>query len=251
MIDVHSHLLPGLDDGARDVGEMEEMLSVAEGDGVSKILATPHFVPWRYEVPYDEVASLIGELGLGGRVFPGQEVSLEESTLASVREGAVRGLNGGSRLLVELSFSQYREEYLSQIFELQQEGFEVVVAHPERYPYFVADPRLLGDFVREGVRFQVNGLSLLGGLGPGVLRFVEGLARAGLVDLVGSDCHDARRRPPKLREALEVLEGFVPGLSGVVQENAGALLEHRPFAGQERRSMAAPRGSVLGFFRRR
>lgn len=247
MTDMHSHLLPFLDDGAVDLDEMNSMLGRYELEGVDRILATPHYIPGRYENRFEDVERAIAGYGLEGRVFPGQEVSLDWSTLSLVRDGAIRGLAGGGLLLLELSFVGFDEDWLSYIFELQQEGFGVILAHPERYGCFLEDPRRLNDFIREGVSFQVNGASLEGLLGPEVQRLARRMAEQGLVDFVASDAHNSSRRPPRLKGALALVEEVCPGLSGVVLRNADGLLggvlpEHgeRRLFGESRRRFWFP-----------
>ena len=241
MVDMHSHLLPFLDDGAEDSDVMKRMLERYELEGVERILATPHYISGRYENRYEDIVRAISAYGLEGRVFPGQEVSLDYGTLSLVREGAVRGLAGGRMLLLELSFVGFDEDWLSYIFELQQEGYGVILAHPERYGCFLEDPSRLNDFIREGVFFQVNGASLEGLLGPEVQRLARSMAEHGIVDFVASDAHNAGRRPPRLKGAVEVLEGLVPGLGEDVLGNAEGLLEGVNPIIQERRGFRQKR----------
>lgn len=235
MTDMHSHLLPFLDDGAEDLEEMNSILGRYELEGVDKIIATPHFISGRYENGFGDVAGAIVKYGLEGRVFPGQEVSLDHGTLSLVKEGVIQGLAGGRSLLLELSFAGFDEDWLSYIFELQQEGFEVIIAHPERYGCFLEDPTRLNDFIREGISFQVNGASLQGFLGAEVQKLAKGMAEHGVVDYLASDVHNLHRRPPRLKGALALLEEVVPGLRDVVLKNADGLLEGVSPVSQDRR----------------
>ena len=235
MVDVHSHLLPMIDDGAEDIDELNMMLGMYEVEGVDRIVASAHFMPGRFDNCYEDVCLCIDALGLGGRVLPGQEVFLDGGTLGACREGLVRGINGSDYLLVELGFDFYREEYVSYVIELMNMGFRVVVAHPERYGYFVEDPVLLNDLIDVGCFFQVNSSSVEGLLGSKVRKFVFRMARAGLVDFLGSDAHGSRGRVPRLREAKAILGKEFPGLGEIVEGNALAMVEGRDLVRQERK----------------
>ncbi len=235
MIDIHSHLLPMVDDGAKDIEVMNLMLEMYKGEAVDRIVATPHFMPGRFDNDYEKVCFCIEALGLSGRVLPGQEVFLDAGTLDACRDGLVRGINGGSYLLVELSFDIFSEEYVSYVIELMNMDFRVVIAHPERYVYFLKDPMLVNDFIDAGCYFQVNAASVEGYLGSKVRKFVDKLAGNGLVDFLGSDAHSSGRRAPRLRHALSILDKVSSGLGGIVESNGLALIEDRDLVRQDRK----------------
>lgn len=250
MVDVHSHLLPFVDDGAKDINGMNSMLSIYRDEGVDLVVATPHFKSGVFLNGYDEVVSCIEANGLSGRVVPGQEVFLDGYTLGYCRDGLIRGINGGSYLLVELAFDGFDVNYLSYVIELQGLGFRVVIAHPERYSYFLDSPCLLNDFIEVGCFFQVNSASLEGLLGADVKRFVLLMAEHGLVDFVGSDAHDGVRRAPRLRGAVGVLDRVRHGLGGVVLGNARALVDDGVLEVQVRRLFDEKRSGLKeSFFR--
>lgn len=224
MIDIHSHLLPLIDDGAVDIDDMNGMLDIYLSEGVDRIVATPHFKSGIFMNSYEKVSLCIDVLGLSGRVLPGQEVFLDKDTLGYCKEGLIRGINGGSYLLVELAFDKFRVDYLSYVIELLDLGFRVVIAHPERYAYFSKKPSLLNDFIRVGCFFQINSGSFLGLFGKDVKVFALLLARSGLVDFVGSDTHGSVKRVPRLKAALQILDKAAAGLAGIVESNARSLV---------------------------
>ncbi|KAF0091909.1 MAG: protein-tyrosine phosphatase [Fusobacteria bacterium] len=250
MVDVHSHLLPLVDDGAIDIDDMNGMLDIYLGEGVDSIVATPHFKSGIYMNSYEKVCLCIDVLGLSGRVLPGQEVFLDKDTLGYCKEGLIRGINGGSYLLVELAFDKFRVDYLSYVIELIDFGFRVVIAHPERYAYFSKNPSLLDDFIRVGCFFQINSGSFLGLFGKDVKDFAFLLARSGLVDFVGSDAHGSVKRVPRLKVALQILDKAKAGLGSIVESNAKSLVLDELLVVQKRKPLADKRKSVkLGAFK--
>lgn len=253
MVDVHSHILPMVDDGAVDIDDMNGMLDIYLSEGVDRIVATPHFMSGIFMNSYDQVSLCIDVLGLSGRVVPGQEVFLDKDTLGYCKDGVIRGINGGSYLLIELAFDSFDVNYLSYVIELMDLGFRVVIAHPERYLYFLRKPSLLDDFISLGCYFQVNSGSFLGFFGKDVREFAFLLARSGLVDLVGSDAHGSVKRVPRLKAALKVLDKLKVGLGILVESNAASLVDNELLVVQERRIFAEEsknvKHGVFKFFR--
>lgn len=234
MFDIHMHLLPDMDDGPVEVEETREMLKVAYAEGISGIFATPHLMAYSDGLSYSFVEETIGELGLEGRVHPGLEVMVDEGVVKHCKKGIARGLGGGRYLLCELPMYQEDEESLNRILAIRDLGFEVILAHPERYPYIVKNPKGLNPFISAGCLFQVNAWSLVGNSTPGVRPFAEELARRGLLDFVGSDAHSMDHRPPGVMEALSLLEGFRPGLRESVVKNSESVFLKREILLEER-----------------
>lgn len=234
MYDIHMHLLPDMDDGPMEVEETREMLEVAYGEGISGVFATPHLMAYSGGLSYSFVEETIGDLGLEGRVHPGLEVMVDEGTVKLCRKGIARGLGGGKYLLCELPMYQEDGESLNRILAVRDLGFEVILAHPERYPYIVENPVGLNPFIAAGCLFQVNAWSLVGNKTPGVRSFAGELAQRGLLDFVGSDAHSMDHRPPGVMEALSLLERFRPGLRGLVVDNSESVFLKRDISLQER-----------------
>ena len=219
MIDLHSHILPGLDDGAADVDTSLAMARAAVDDGVEVMVATPHVSfdypvePWDVAggVEYLNVALARAEIPLS--VLPGGEIALPR--LTELDDLALQGLalGGGPYLLLESPYTPgvaYIEEL---VFAAQVRGFRVLLAHPERCPAFQRDPARLARLVERGVLCSVDAGSMMGRFGRTVHRFVVSLFLDGLVHNVASDSHDERRRPPGLRAAFRAAEADLPGLA--------------------------------------
>ena len=217
-VDVHSHLLPGLDDGAANWDEALALARDAAADGTGELFVTPHIYPEVYDNRPDRVRALasefqrrLDEAGVPLRVRPGSEVFLLPVTPVMWRRGELVPLGGeGPYLLVEwnvMALPPYAEGVL---FDLQALGAVPVIAHPERYLPVQRRPELIVPFVERGAWLQITASSLLRPRRDPIRRTAEWLVRRGMVHLIGSDAHNARR-PPRLAEAYRVLERLPGG----------------------------------------
>jgi len=214
MIDLHSHILPGVDDGAQSLDEAVTMARMAAADGIEQIVSTPHDVGWNlaWQHPSVGIQALQEELdrrAIKLRVLPGLEVRIDLDTPARAREGQVLTLNRSRYLLVELPFSHY-PPYVEQIlFELQVSGFVPVLAHPERHSTVMRDPSLLFHLVQRGILVQVTAASIVGQFGSDIRDFTRLLLRRRLAHIIASDAHSARLRPPTLSAAVRVAARWI------------------------------------------
>lgn len=247
MIDLHVHILPGLDDGAADLEEALAMARAAKNDGITCLVATPHYVTGWFAPEKGRVLEAVEELnrclaaeGIGVVVLPGAEYRLEPDLPERYEKGELLTLGGKSRyLLVELPpglLPPYAERVL---FELQLCGVTPVLAHPERNGAPMHEQELLFKWAARGVLFQLTAASLKGAFGEGVRRAAQQFLRNGFVHLVASDAHSAVHRPPELGGALREVERILD------QEAAQTLLANAervvansgkvaPVAGDER-----------------
>ncbi len=222
MIDLHCHVLPGIDDGPRDLDESLALARTAEADGTTVLVATPH-VSHRFpngpEVVREGVPRVneaLREEGIGVEVKPGAEVAHEMLGRLDDDELRALTLGGGPNLLLEAPLAAVGGELEDAIERVQSCGLGVVLAHPERCPSFHRDPDRLARLVAGGVFTSVTAASYGGGFGGTVKRLTLALAGRGLVHDVASDAHDARRRPPLLRSTLLGASDGLPGLAGQI-----------------------------------
>jgi protein-tyrosine phosphatase len=209
MIDLHSHVLPGIDDGPQTIeGSLALARAVAEG-GVGTLVATPH-VSWRYPNRAEEIARLVDELNAGLQaqaialeVRAGAEIAMTRAAEVDPQELSRMTLGGGEWLLVECPFTPVATGMDALVLDLQRRGHRVVLAHPERCPAFHRDRRALETLVRGGVLTSITAGSLVGRFGAPVQRFAMELAREELLHNVASDAHDPQRRPPGMSDELE------------------------------------------------
>ncbi|CAN5546083.1 tyrosine-protein phosphatase [soil metagenome] len=234
LVDIHAHVLPGVDDGARDLDAALDMLRAAAEDGVGTIVATPHS-HWASGPGLPEAVERLQELAAGAdldiTILPGNEVRIAADLVDQYERGEILTINNTSYLLLEFHLSHnWRVEVIEGVIQkLIDAGLKPILAHPERYPFVVLDPMVLERFVAMGVPMQLNAPSLSGYHSQGSQRTAHAMLDAGLVHIVASDAHSARYRPPQIRQALEEIanirdDAYVEGLIA----NAEAVIAGEP-----------------------
>lgn len=209
MIDMHCHVLPGIDDGPRTIEESVELVRAFIAAGTRTIVATPH-VSWEYPNDARTIARLTDELNarlaaeeLCIEVRPGAEIALTRAVEMTPEELCGLRLGGGSHLLVECPFTPAGTGFDTVLMDLQRRGHRILLAHPERCPAFQRDPAMLRSLVDSGMLTSITAGALVGRFGGEVRRFAHSLAREGIVHNVTSDAHDRIRRPPGITDELE------------------------------------------------
>ncbi|MCB2357880.1 tyrosine-protein phosphatase [Clostridium estertheticum] len=231
MIDIHSHILPGIDDGSKDMEMSIKMLKIAEEKGTKTIVATPHYIRGRYENHYDEIFDLHQEVKLAAKnaglkieVLLGQEVMLDKYALNLCKEKKIRGINGTSYMLVEFPMDRLPNDALDLIYELRVLGIKPIIAHPERYEYIIKSLPNINDFINEGCLFQINAGSLQGLFGKQVQKCTKLLVKEGLVNFIASDAHSINRRCPGLMEGFREAQLLDKDIEKIVASNLELML---------------------------
>ncbi|HAZ21377.1 MAG TPA: hypothetical protein DCY84_03285 [Firmicutes bacterium] len=208
MIDIHTHILPGLDDGARSWEEAVAMARGAVKDGIEAVVATPHIYEATSITPQEicektrQFQTLLDGQGIKLRVLPGAEVYLAIDLPDRLREGRLQTIADGCRyLLVEFPFGLLPLYTTEVLFELQAGGVIPIIAHPERNESVQKDPNRLYNMIQKGMLAQLTGGSLRGNFGARVERTAKLLLRHNLVQILASDGHRADRRRVLLGKA--------------------------------------------------
>jgi protein-tyrosine phosphatase len=209
VIDLHCHVLAGIDDGPPTLEASVALARCAQARGIDTIVATPH-VSWRYDNDGETIARLVRETNaalaaaeLTVNVVAGAEIAITRGVDLAASELAALMLGEGPWLLIECPFSSAVVGLDALAFELQDQGHGIVLAHPERCPAFQRDPQLLESLVRAGVLTSITAGSLVGRFGSSVRRFAAELMEAELVHNVASDAHDVDGRQPGIADELE------------------------------------------------
>lgn len=209
MIDLHCHVLPGIDDGPASVEDSIALARVAAAQGTTTIVATPH-VTWDTPNDADTIARLVSELnarlereGVPLHVRTGAELAITRAVDCTDQELAGLSLGGGPWVLVEPPFSPLVAGLETLFDTLTHRGHGVVIAHPERCPAFHRDPDALARLVEAGMVTSITAGSLAGRFGPQVRRFARRLLDDGLAHNVASDAHDAMSRSPLIASEME------------------------------------------------
>ena len=207
MIDIHSHILPGLDDGAKTLEDSVAMLRVAAESGTTDIVATPHA---NLEFTFDpdligrKIAELQAAAGPAPRIHRGCDFHLTLENIQDALEHPPKyAVNHGCYLLVEFS-ELLIPRTTQEIFDrFLRAGLTPIVTHPERNSLLHSRLDQLQSWVENGARVQVTGQALLGGFGRAAKTIAAELMDRDLVHFIASDAHDAVHRPPSLREAYQ------------------------------------------------
>ncbi len=239
MIDLHAHLLPGVDDGPATLDETKEMCQLAAADGVEAVVVTPHqrHELWpdversALEALFGEVREVCGELNLA----LGAEIRVDSELLGEVDRlpgGELLPLAGSRYLLLEFPSVMPTVEPRSLVHELVIAGWHPVLSHPERIPWMAEDPLLLEALVERGAFLQLTAMSVTGELGRGPLECAVSLLDGDLAHFVSSDAHDPHLRPPRLSGAYReiVARWGEERAERLTVLNPTAVLENRPLA---------------------
>lgn len=229
MFDLHCHMLPGIDDGAKSLDIALAMAQVAVADGISTVVCTPHIYPGMYMNTAAGIAAAMQafQAELDQRQIPlrlgyGADVYLEPGLIAGIRAGRVPTLAGSRYLLLEPPHHVAPPRFDGVVFELMLAGYVPVITHPERLTWARDHYATFARMARNGVWMQITSGSLVGRFGRPAQYLAERMLDDGLVHLLATDAHDLRGRPPLLAEGRERAARRV----GAVE--ARHLVEERP-----------------------
>ena len=234
MIDMHSHILPGLDDGSPNLHTSLAMASAAVENGIRIMVATPHFIPGVMENNKDVVIHAVKELQfhldkekISLRILPGTEAYCDLNLPNMVKKGNVLTINdGGKYLLMELPMTTVPHYMERVIFELKMMGITPVIAHPERNKQISGNPSILYKLICNGVLAQVNAVSMLGYYGNHVRDASLLFLKLRWVHFLGTDAHSLGRRMASLNKAKDYIDNVLRIESGWVNKNPELLLKN-------------------------
>lgn len=213
MIDIHCHILPGIDDGAVNMEESLEMAKLAVKEGIRTIIATPHHKNGVYDNSKTSIVDKVNELNealqkesIPVKILPGQETRIYGEMVEDYQNDEILPLNGGNYLFVELPSSHVPRYTEQLLFDLQMKGLSPIIVHPERNREIIERPEKLYQLVKKGALTQVTASSVAGYFGKNIKKFSLQLIDANLTHFVSSDAHNLTRRSFKMVEALDVIE---------------------------------------------
>lgn len=229
MIDIHCHLLPGIDDGAQDLDMALRMARIAVNDGIRVIVCTPHIYPGMYDndaagirVAVAELQAHLDDAGIALRLLAGADAHLTPDLVADVRADRVPTLAGSQYLLLEPPHHVAPPRFEETVFELMAAGLVPVITHPERLSWVESHYDLFVRLVERGCWMQITAGALTGRFGRRVRYWGDRFVCEGHAHLLATDAHHPERRPPLLAEARAAATVLV----GV--EQATHLVETRP-----------------------
>ena len=231
MLDIHCHMLPGVDDGAADLSQALEMARIAVSEGVTVVACTPHMMPGVYDnrgpdvrARVEALQAAVDEAGLPLQLVAGADVHVAPDVVQRLRAGEALSLNNSRYVLIEPPHHVAPPRLQSLFFDLAAGGYQPILTHPERLTWIERDYGLIKSLFRAGVWMQVTAGSLEGRFGASARYWGERMLDEGMVHVVASDAHDPVARPPRLAQAREALTRRM----GAAE--ADNLLVHRPHA---------------------
>ena len=229
MIDLHCHVLAGIDDGPETLADSVALARAAAALGTSTIVATPH-VSWRYGNDSATIARSVertnaafAQAGVGVKVLPGAEIAITRAVELDPEELGALSLGGGPWLLIEPPFTSVSTGLDELVREIAELGHRIVLAHPERCPAFQREPGLLESLVLGGALTSITAGSLVGQFGKTARRLSLEMLEAEFVHNVASDAHDAEKRGPGIAHELEQV-GYGGLIEWLVEDVPGAIL---------------------------
>lgn len=211
MIDIHNHIIYGVDDGSRNIDESLGMIDLYKEAGFNKIIATSHYDRSRYMVDSNEIREKVDILNteidkknIDFKIYPGHEVQVEPDIIKKIKSGEILSLNDSRYVLCELSFVN-KPNFLKDLFyNIQLEGYIPIIAHAERYPYVEKDIDWLEEFIKSGALIQINYSSI-----KSHYETTKSLLERNMVHIIGTDAHQSEWRSPDISsykdEILEVI----------------------------------------------
>lgn len=207
MIDFHSHILPGIDDGSRDIEETYEMIKEAYDAGFKSIISTSHYIEGSYECDKLSREHMISEIEQGlkdknidVKIYLGTEAYISRDLNLLVKENKIATINNGNYLLFELPMNTKVLFLEDAILNLISIGVKPIIAHPERYTFVQEDPNMLIELIEKGVLFQMNYGSASGIYGKEVKKTAIKLLKSNMIHFLGSDSHRHQSIYTKMNE---------------------------------------------------
>jgi protein-tyrosine phosphatase len=213
MIDLHSHILPGIDDGSRNLEMSLEMARMAVDDGITTMACTPHIYPGLYMnntagiiAAREALQRSLDEAGIPLKLTIGADVHLVPGLLQALRDGIVPCLHQTRYLLLEPSHHVAPPHFQDSVFQLVAEGYVPVITHPERLTWVEDSYSVFADLVRQGAWMQVTAGALTGVFGARAKYWGERFLGDGLTHIIATDAHSSGRRSPNMSKAKQIAE---------------------------------------------
>ncbi|WP_079528181.1 tyrosine-protein phosphatase [Halobacillus hunanensis] len=239
MIDIHSHILPGVDDGAQSIEESIKMAQAAVADGIHTIIATPHHQNGTYNNYKNNITIQVAELNrhlsdyeVPLTVLPGQETRIHGDMLEGLRNDEILTLNKtGNYVFVEFPSDTVPRYASKLLFDMQVEGYQPIIVHPERNRHIIQHPDTLYNLVKKGAYTQITAASLCGRFGKNIQKFTHKLIEANLTHLIASDAHNTTSRGFCMKDAYrELRKNYGQSMVYLFAENAEYVAEGQALA---------------------
>ncbi|HLS08318.1 tyrosine-protein phosphatase [Lentibacillus sp.] len=233
MIDIHCHILPGIDDGAQTMTDSLAMAQAAAQQGIHTIVATPHHRNEKYHNLKSDIISYTHDLNerlkeedIPVTILPGQETRINGDMIDDIDNDELASLNHTKYLFVEFPSNHVPRYAKQMLFDIQVAGYVPVIVHPERNSAIIQHPSILHEFVQKGALTQVTAASLAGKFSKNIQKFSHQLVEANLTHFLASDAHNTTTRSFVMDEAFQELsEQHGNEMTYLFMENAQLLID--------------------------
>ena len=234
--DIHCHIIPGVDDGSRDLEMSKGMLDLSYEQGVRNMIATPHFYPGHRNASPEHVAAAFEELKSYAenkykdfQLYRGNEIYYSGSLTELIEKGEAHTLANSRYVLLEFSYTVNFKDLKKAVYKASSNGYYPILAHIERYECLHNQMQLVKELVNEGAYIQLNGENFHSGLIVTNRSYCVKLIREGLVHFIASDTHNLKERKPNLGIAYEYLSHKVESeiLNEILIENPKRILQNK------------------------
>lgn len=236
-LDMHCHILPGVDDGSRSMDMSMAMLDFAYEEGIRAIILTPHYHGGYVETEravidetFEELKKYSMQQHPDMKLFIGNEIYYYPSVPEWIEEGRVHTLADSDYVLLEFSTTVEKRELLEAVQNLCSHGYYPVLAHVERYDCLVRDPFYVGELIDNGAYIQVNSRTVTGEGGMKIKHFVKRLLKEEWIHFIGTDAHSMGGRKPEIADCADYIirkcsEEYA---AGILYANAVNIIKNRP-----------------------
>lgn len=237
MIDLHSHILPGVDDGSSNLALSLEMARMAVADGIEVMACTPHFMPGLYDNTSNDIRRRVAELNdvllqenIDLALVTGCDAHIRPSMVADLKADKILTLHETRYFLFEPSHMVLPRRMDDLLFEIMVAGYVPILTHPERLKWIEDNFSIVEQLAGEGVWMQITAGSLTGRFGRRPKYWAERMLASGMIHILATDAHDKNKRPPLMAEAYEVAKRELGAAEAehLVRTRPEAVLEDRP-----------------------
>jgi protein-tyrosine phosphatase len=210
LIDLHSHILPAVDDGARDIEDSLAIARMAAADGIEVMACTPHFMPGLYDNQSQDIRARVADLnhllveeGIDLALVVGSDAHIRPDFVSALREGNILTLHDSRYVLFEPPHMHMPQRFEELLFNVQMAGYVPILTHPERFKWIEQNYPVFQQLAKSGVWMQITAGSLTGRFGARSKYWAQKMLAEGIVSILATDAHNVKSRPPLLREAFD------------------------------------------------
>ena len=252
MIDVHSHIIPKIDDGSSCFEESYSMFLEAAKAGFTDIISTSHYIEDYYEADFikrkawiEAMNKVLKENNINLNLYCGNEIYITQNLIKLIKEKKASTLANSRYVLFELPMNNNVMYLNEMVFEIKSLGMIPIIAHPERYTFVQEKPNILLNLIKQGVLFQGNFASIIGKYGNHAKSTIKKLLKANMIHFLGTDSHRKKDIYTKMEDIIKELEKIIGEvkLKELTEVNPGHIIKNEEF------EIPEPTEIKIGFFR--